>query len=92
MKRLKAARHPNTFWTPFRSRIGPILSRAATFSGLASMPHWETMYPNSMPRGTPKTHFSGFKFTPLARSQSNAARKSLTRLSAFLVFMTMSST
>jgi hypothetical protein len=25
---------PNTFWTPLRSRIGPIRSRAATFSGV----------------------------------------------------------
>jgi hypothetical protein len=72
MKRLKAARHPNTFWTPLRPRIRPIRSRAATFSGLASMPRWETMYSKSMPRGTPKTHFSGFNYTPLARRQLNA--------------------
>jgi hypothetical protein len=39
---------------------------------LASMPRWETMYPSSMPRGTPKTHFSGFNFTPLAHRQPNA--------------------
>jgi hypothetical protein len=92
MKRLKAARHPSTFCTPLRSRIGPIRSRAATFSGLASMPHWEMMYPRSMPRGTPKTHFSGFSLTPLARRQPNAMLRSPTRSSAFLVFTTMSST
>jgi hypothetical protein len=56
-----------------------------TFSRLGSIPRWETMYPNSMPRGTPKTHFSGFSLTPLARRQSNATRRSLTRSSAFLV-------
>jgi hypothetical protein len=56
------------------------------------MPHWETMYPRSMPRGTPKTHFSGFNFTPFARRQPNAMLRSLTRSSAFLVFTTMSST
>jgi hypothetical protein len=39
---------------------------------LALMPRWETMYPSSMPRGTPKTHFSGFSFTLLARRQPNA--------------------
>jgi hypothetical protein len=39
-----------------------------------------------MPRGTLKTHFSGFNFTLLARRQSNATRRSLTRSSAFLVF------
>jgi hypothetical protein len=38
MKRLKAARYPNTFCTPLRSRIGPIRSRAVTFSGLGLMP------------------------------------------------------
>jgi hypothetical protein len=64
----------------------------ATFSGLASMPRCETMYPNSMPRGTPKTHFSGFNFTPLARRQLNVMRRSLTRSSAYLVFTTISST
>jgi hypothetical protein len=50
------------------------------------------MYPNSMPRGTPKTHFSGLSFTPLAHRQSNATRKSLTRSSAFLFFTTLSFT
>jgi hypothetical protein len=59
---------------------------------VGSIPHWETIYPNSMPRGTPKTHFSGFSFTPLAHRQSNATRSSLTRLSSLLVFTTMSST
>jgi hypothetical protein len=39
---------------------------------LGSMPHWETMYPSSMSRRTPKMDFSGFNFTPFARSQSNA--------------------
>jgi hypothetical protein len=38
------------------------------------------MYPNSMPRGTLKTHFSGFSFTPLARRQSNATRRSLKKV------------
>jgi hypothetical protein len=48
--------------------------------------------PSNMPRGTPKTHFSGFSFTPLARRQPNTMRRSLTRSSAFLVFTTISST
>jgi hypothetical protein len=55
------------------------------------MPYWEAMYPNNMLCGTPKTNFSGFSFTPLARRKSNVVRRSLTRSSAFLVFMTMSS-
>jgi hypothetical protein len=52
--------------------------------GLASIPRWEMMYPRSMPRGTPKTHFSGFNFTPLARRKPNTMRRSLTRSSTFL--------
>ena len=33
-----------TLYTPLTSRIGTILVMAETFSGLASMPRWETMY------------------------------------------------
>jgi hypothetical protein len=43
-----------------------MLAMAAIFSGLASMPRSETMNPRSMPRWTPKTHFSGLSFTPFA--------------------------
>ena len=64
MKRLSAARHPMTLCTPFKSLMGPMLVMAAIFSGLASIPRSETMNPKSMPRGTPKTHFSGLSLTP----------------------------
>jgi hypothetical protein len=47
-----------TLCTLFKSAMGPMLVMAAIFSGLASMPRSETMNPKSMPRGTPKTHFS----------------------------------
>ena len=43
MNRLRAARQPMTFCTPFRSRIGSIRVMAETFSGLASMARWEMM-------------------------------------------------
>jgi hypothetical protein len=36
-----------------------------TFSGLGWMPHWETMYPSSMPRGTPKDAFLGVQLHPI---------------------------
>ena len=87
MNRLRAARQPMTFYTPFRSRIGPIRVMAETFSGLDSMPHWETIKPKSMPQGTPNTHFSGLSFTPLALRQSNAILRSATRSSTFLDFL-----
>jgi hypothetical protein len=51
MKRLRAARHPMTLCTPFKSLIGPMLVTTAIFFGLASMPRSETMNPRSMPRG-----------------------------------------
>jgi hypothetical protein len=38
MKRLRAARHPMTLCTPFKSLMGPMLVTATIFSGLASMP------------------------------------------------------
>jgi hypothetical protein len=37
MKRLRAARHPMTLCTSFKSLMGPMLVIAAIFSGLASM-------------------------------------------------------
>jgi hypothetical protein len=45
MKRLRAARHPMTLCTPFKSLMGPMLVMAAIFSRLASMPRSETMNP-----------------------------------------------
>jgi hypothetical protein len=83
---------PSTFWTPLRSRIGPIRLRAVTFSGVGLDAPLGNYVSQQQPRGTPKTHFSGFSFTPLARRQSNATRRSLTRSSTFLVFTTISST
>jgi hypothetical protein len=92
MKRLRAARHPMTLCTPFKSLMGPMLVMAAIFSGLASMPHSETMNPRSMPRGTPKTHFSGLSFTPFVLRHLNVTSRLERRSEAFLVLTTMSST
>jgi hypothetical protein len=92
MKRLRAARHPMTLCTPFKSSIGPMLVMTSIFSGLASMPRSETMNRRSMPRGTPKTHFSGLSFTPFALRHLNVVSRSERRSGAFLVLTTMSST
>jgi hypothetical protein len=92
MKRLRAARHPMTLCTPFKSLMGPMLVMAAIFSGLASMPHLETMNPRSMPRGTSKTHFSGLSFTLFAFRHLNVTSRSERRSEAFLVLTMMSST
>jgi hypothetical protein len=92
MKWLKAARHPMTLCTPFKSLIGPMLVMAAIFSGLASMPRSKTMNPRSMPRGTPKTHFSGLSFSPFVLRHLNVVSRSERRSEAFFVLTTMSST
>jgi hypothetical protein len=92
MKRLRAARHPMTLCTPFKYLMGPMLVMATIFSRLASMPHSETMNPRSIPRGTPKTHFSGLSFTPFALRHLNVISRSERRSEAFLVLTTMSST
>jgi hypothetical protein len=60
----------------FQVLDGPMLVMAAIFSGLASMPRSETMNPKSMPRGTPKTHFSGLSFTPFALRHRNVTSRS----------------
>jgi hypothetical protein len=83
MKRLRAASHPMTLCTPFKSLIGPMLVMAVIFSGLALMPRSETMNPRSMPQGTPKTHFSGLSFTPFALRHLNVVLRSERRSEAF---------
>jgi hypothetical protein len=46
---------------------------------LASMPRSDTTKPRSIPLGTPKTHFSGFSFTPCCRSFTKTSVRSGTR-------------
>jgi hypothetical protein len=92
MKRLRAARQPVTFCTPFRSQMGPILVITEIFSRLASMPRSETMNPKSMPQGMPKTHFSRLSLIFFSYRHLNAISRSSTRLLTFLDLTTMSST
>jgi hypothetical protein len=92
MKRLKAARHPQHFLDPLQVSNRTHSFEDGNLFGVGLNASWETMYPNSMPRGTPKTHFSGFSFTPLLRRQLNAMRRLSTRSFAFQVFTTISST
>ena len=65
-------------------RIGPIFMMAEAFSGLASIPHSDTMNPRSMPRGTSKTYFSGFSLIPLALRHQKVLSRSATRPLAFI--------
>jgi hypothetical protein len=56
---LKAAIHPVNFCTSWRLLGGFILVIANTFSGLGSIPRWETIYLSSFHEGTPNAHFQG---------------------------------
>ena len=82
MKRLSAARHPLTCYTPFMFWIGPILVMAEIFYGLALMPCSEMMKPSSMPLGTPKTHFLGLSLILFAQSFAKVCSRLATRWSA----------
>jgi hypothetical protein len=59
---LKATMHPDNFNTSWRLLGSFILVAANTFSGLRSIPRWETIYPSNFLEGTPNVHFSGFSF------------------------------
>jgi hypothetical protein len=59
---LKVSMHPVNFCTSCRLSGGFILVIADTFSGLGSIPRWETIYPSNFLEGMPNVHFSGFSF------------------------------
>ena len=92
IKRLKAAPHPASFWTCFRSVGVANCDRAQILAGFASIPLLETMNPSSFPVGTPKTHFSGLSRMSYVQRLSNVRCKSSTNESTCLVLMTTSST
>src|ERR1041385_4052183 len=50
---------------------------ALIFSGFASMPLSDTMYPRSLPAGTPKVHLAGFNFIWYLRIFLKVSWKSL---------------
>jgi hypothetical protein len=54
--------------------FGDYISRTARiFSGLASIPLLETIYPRNFPEDTPKAHFAGFNFIPYCFSVAKAS-------------------
>jgi len=69
-----------------------MFAMAETFSGLASIPHSDTINPRSMPRGIPKMYFSGLSLIPFALRHWNVSSRSATRPLAFLDLTIMSST
>jgi hypothetical protein len=57
MKWLSAVRHPMSRWSSLMFQTWPISAMVEILSGFALMPCSVTMYPRSLPRGTPKLHF-----------------------------------
>ena len=49
---------------------------ACTFSGLTSIPLWDTMKPKNFPAVTPNTHFLGFSFMLYDQKVSNVSWRS----------------
>src|ERR1041384_3109004 len=59
MNRLRAATHPVIRWTPLIDVGFWRVMIALIFSGFASIPLSDTMYPMSLPSGTPKVRLVG---------------------------------
>src|SRR3954470_24326324 len=57
--RLTAATQPASHCMSFRHVGRFMFKMALIFFGLTSIPRWETINPNNLPAGTPKTHFLG---------------------------------
>src|SRR5205809_6514620 len=92
MKWLSAAMQPVSFCTSFKVVGEFILNLSLSFSGLASMPQYDTMKPSNFPDGTPKTHFPGFNFHLKRLKFVNVSDRSDTRSSLTRDLMTTSST
>jgi hypothetical protein len=88
---LKVAIHPIKFYTSWRLSDSFISVIADTFSGLGSIPRWETIYPSNFPEGTPNVHFSGFSFILNFLRLSKVFARSEMSHSSSRVFTTMSS-
>ena len=82
MNLLREAKQPVSLCTPLTLRMGPMLEMAVIFSGLASMPRLDMMYPSSFPFGTPKTHFSEFNLMLNLRRFANVVAKFVIRSQA----------
>ena len=76
MNRFSEANLPVNFSTPFFVVGGFICLMASIFSGFASIPLSVIMQTSSLPFRTPKTHFSGFSFSPCRRRFANISRRS----------------
>jgi hypothetical protein len=92
MKRLRAARHPMSYWTSLASLTWYISVMAEILSGFNLMPHLVMMYPRSLPRGTQKVHFSGFNLMLRRLRLVKVSSWSAMRLQLCHIFMMMSST
>ena len=67
---------------PLMLHIGHMLEMDVIFLGLASITRLDTMYPNSFPFGTPKTHFSGVNLMLILWRFTNIVAKFVIRSQA----------
>src|SRR3954470_15717632 len=90
--RLTAATQHVSRWMSFRHVGRFMFKMALIFSGLTSIPCWETMKPNSLPAGTPKTHFLGLGIMLYFRRLSKVSFNLEIKSFDFLDITTISST
>src|SRR3954464_3739851 len=90
--RLTAAMQPVSHCMYFRHVGRFMFKMALIFSGLTLIPCWETMKPNNLPAGTPKTHFLGLSIMLYFRRLSKVYFKSEIKSFDFLDITAISST
>ena len=69
----RAATLPFKLYTAFTVLGGSSSNMSRTFSGLTSIPLWDTMKPKNFPAVTPNTHLLGFNFMLYDRRVSNVS-------------------
>jgi hypothetical protein len=89
---LSAARHPMSFCTSLIWVGGRIAAIVLTFSGLASIPRYETRKPRSLPTVTTNMHLSRFSLVRVRRNLSKTKARLSHRDACDLTLTMMSST
>jgi hypothetical protein len=91
VNRLIIAKHPMSFCASLMQAGGCIASIIIIFSGLASIPRYETRKPSSLPTVTPNTHLSGFRFVHVECNLLKTKARFSNRDALYLILTTMSS-
>ena len=92
MNLFRAATFPFKLCIAFNVLGGSSYNMARTFSGLTSIPLWDTMKSKNFPTVTPNTHLLGFNFMLYDRRVLNVSWRSLRWSFSHTLFTSMSST